>query len=78
MTDEGDNPGRKILVDPAYYLEDKVNSEGVGNVATEDKGEDEPRGIDGGFTVMLVIRGQPVIATTAVVKAVRVLVEGVI
>ncbi|GKC16367.1 hypothetical protein Tco_1013149 [Tanacetum coccineum] len=41
---EGDNLGRKIPADPAYYLEGMVNSEGVGNVSTEDKGEDEPRG----------------------------------
>ncbi|GJZ68916.1 retrotransposon-related protein [Tanacetum coccineum] len=44
MAEEGDNPGREIPADPAYYLEDKVDSEGEENVTTRDKGEDEPRG----------------------------------
>nr|GEW63450.1 hypothetical protein [Tanacetum cinerariifolium] len=44
MAEEDDNPSREIHADPAYFLEDKVNSEGEGNVTTEDKGEDEPRG----------------------------------
>ncbi|GKA42463.1 hypothetical protein Tco_0735123 [Tanacetum coccineum] len=44
MAEEDDNPGRDIPADPAYYLEDNVNFEGEGNVTTENKGEDEPRG----------------------------------
>ncbi|GKE26468.1 hypothetical protein Tco_1441852 [Tanacetum coccineum] len=38
MAEEDDNQGREIPVDPTYYLEDKVNFEGEGNVTTEDKG----------------------------------------
>ncbi|GJW97740.1 hypothetical protein Tco_0179548 [Tanacetum coccineum] len=37
MAEEDDNQGREIPVDPTYYLEDKVNFEGEGNVTTEDK-----------------------------------------
>ncbi|GJV04924.1 hypothetical protein Tco_1338493 [Tanacetum coccineum] len=44
VAEEGDNPGREIPADPAYYIEDKVDSEGEENVTTRDKGEDEPRG----------------------------------
>ncbi|GJS26464.1 hypothetical protein Tco_0487084 [Tanacetum coccineum] len=44
MAEEGDDPGREIPAALAYYLEDKVISEGYGNVPIEDKGEDKPRG----------------------------------
>ncbi|GJX01827.1 hypothetical protein Tco_0185740 [Tanacetum coccineum] len=42
--EEGDDPGREIPAALAYYLEDKVISEGYRNVPIEDKGEDKPRG----------------------------------
>ncbi|GKF67918.1 hypothetical protein Tco_0197597, partial [Tanacetum coccineum] len=38
MADEGDDPCREIPANPAYYLEDKVISEGERNDTTEDKG----------------------------------------
>ncbi|GJR82530.1 hypothetical protein Tco_0153315 [Tanacetum coccineum] len=38
MAEDDDNPSREMPVDPAYYLEDKVNFEGEGNDMTEDKG----------------------------------------
>nr|GEW46681.1 hypothetical protein [Tanacetum cinerariifolium] len=44
ISEEDDSLGREIPADPAYYLEDDVNFEGGGNVTTEEKGEDEPRG----------------------------------
>ncbi|GJV48729.1 hypothetical protein Tco_1438941 [Tanacetum coccineum] len=38
MAEVGANPDSEIHADPTYYLEDKVNAEGDGNVMTEDKG----------------------------------------
>ncbi|GJZ98409.1 retrotransposon-related protein, partial [Tanacetum coccineum] len=38
MAEEDDNSSREMPADPAYYLEDKVNFKGEGNVTTEDKG----------------------------------------
>nr|GFA37569.1 hypothetical protein [Tanacetum cinerariifolium] len=38
MAKEDDNPSREMPVDPAYYLKDKVNFKGEGNVTIKDKG----------------------------------------